>query len=63
MSSLPTEGAAAAPERAEPWIWKAFARSVRNNILGEIGVQIVRIGGMVVLARALAPSDFGLFGS
>ncbi len=61
MSSLPTEGAAAAPERAEPWIWKAFARSVRNNILGEIGVQIVRIGGMVVLARALAPSDFGLF--
>ncbi len=24
-------------------------------------MQIVRIGGMVVLARALAPADFGLF--
>ena len=48
-------------ERAETWVWQAFARGVRNNILGEIGVQFVRIGGMVVLARALAPSDFGLF--
>jgi PST family polysaccharide transporter len=48
-------------ERPESGIWQAFARGVRNNILGEIGVQLVRIGGMVMLARALAPSDFGLF--
>lgn len=60
MSSLQTERTPEAPER-EIWIWKAFARSVRNNILGEIGVQIVRIAGMVILARALAPADFGLF--
>jgi O-antigen/teichoic acid export membrane protein len=60
VNPSPTERAASAPER-ETWIWQAFARSVRNNILGEIGVQLVRIGGMVVLARALAPSDFGLF--
>ncbi len=60
MSSSQTEHGATA-EREKIWLWQAFARGVRNNLLGEIGVQIVRIGGMVVLARALAPSDFGLF--
>lgn len=50
-----------APQPAEAWVWQAFARSVRNNVLGEVGVQVVRVGGMVVLARALAPADFGLF--
>jgi PST family polysaccharide transporter len=30
-------------------------------VIGEIGLQAVRIGGLVVLARALMPSDFGLF--
>src|SRR5690242_9355223 len=61
MNSSPAHSALAAPPPAAASIWQAFARSVRNNILGEIGVQLVRIGGMVVLARALAPSDFGLF--
>ena len=51
----------AAPQRVETRLWEAFARSVRNNILGEVGVQVVRVAGMVILARALAPADFGLF--
>jgi PST family polysaccharide transporter len=50
-----------APQRIESRLWEAFARSVRNNILGEVGVQAVRVAGMVILARALAPADFGLF--
>jgi PST family polysaccharide transporter len=50
-----------APQRVETRLWEAFARSVRNNILGEVGVQAVRVAGMVILARALAPADFGLF--
>lgn len=45
------------PETA---LWQAFARSVRSNVLAEAGSQAMRIGGFVVLARALAPSDFGL---
>jgi PST family polysaccharide transporter len=55
------EPGCSAPERVEGFIWQAFARGVRNNILGEAGVQVLRVAGMVVLARALAPSDFGLF--
>ena len=61
MNPSQAERLGASAERAEAGIWQAFARGVRNNILGEISVQVVRIGGMVVLARALAPSDFGLF--
>jgi PST family polysaccharide transporter len=41
-------------------LWSAFARSVRNNIVAEVVVQIVRIGGLIFLARALRPQDFGL---
>jgi O-antigen/teichoic acid export membrane protein len=43
------------------WLWTAFARSVRDNVMGEIVVQAIRIGGMVILARALTPHDFGWF--
>ena len=43
------------------WLWSAFARSVRDNMVAEFVVQALRIGGMVVLARALSPHDFGLF--
>ena len=52
-----------APEHAERnrWLWSAFARSVRDNMVAEFVVQALRIGGMVVLARALSPHDFGLF--
>src|SRR5258708_18895415 len=40
----------------EGWPSPAFARGVRDNVIGEVGLQAVRIGGLVVLARALAPS-------
>jgi O-antigen/teichoic acid export membrane protein len=43
------------------WLWNAFARSVRDNMVAEFVVQALRVGGMVVLARALSPHDFGLF--
>jgi len=43
------------------WLWSAFARSVRDNMVAEFLVQALRIGGLVVLARALSPHDFGLF--
>ena len=42
-------------------LWRAFARSVRHNTVGEITVQVLRTGAMVMLARLLHPSDFGLF--
>lgn len=46
---------------ANRWLWSAFARSVRNNMVAEVLVQGIRISGIVVLARALSPHDFGLF--
>ena len=51
------------PDHAERncWLWSAFARSVRDNMVAEFVVQALRVGGMVVLARALSPHDFGLF--
>ena len=39
---------------------ETFARSVRHDVIAEIIIQILRIGGMIVLARALNPQDFGL---
>jgi O-antigen/teichoic acid export membrane protein len=42
-------------------LWQAFARSVRDNVFAEIALQAIRVGGMVVLARALMPNDFGIF--
>jgi PST family polysaccharide transporter len=45
---------------AERELWRAFSRGVRNNIFAEFGVQSVRISGFIVLARALAPAEFGL---
>ncbi len=42
-------------------LWNAFARSVRDNFIAEVAVQALRFGGMVILARALRPGDFGLF--
>lgn len=54
-------GEGSGPIGSNQSLWDAFARSVRNNILAEICVQILRVGGMVVLARALLPADFGMF--
>ena len=42
-------------------LWRAFAHSVRDNVFAEIALQMIRVGGMVVLARALTPGDFGIF--
>jgi O-antigen/teichoic acid export membrane protein len=42
-------------------LWQAFARSVRDNVFAEVALQLIRVGGMVVLARALMPNDFGVF--
>jgi PST family polysaccharide transporter len=41
-------------------LWPAFARGVRDNFVAEFVVQAVRVGGMVLLTRALRPEDFGL---
>jgi PST family polysaccharide transporter len=46
---------------SDSWLWTAVARGARANALGEAGVQVLRLAGLVVLARALAPGDFGLF--
>jgi len=45
----------------ETWLWPAFARGIRDNIIGEVVFQLIRIAGFLVLVRALMPSDFGLF--
>jgi len=42
-------------------LWSAFAQSVRDNVVAEVAVQVLRFGGMIVLARALRPDDFGIF--
>lgn len=42
-------------------LWQAVARSVRDNVVAEFAVQAVRLGGFVVLARALSPDEFGVF--
>ena len=51
----------ASPGAPVDGMWSAFARSVRNNLAAEGAVQTLRVGGMIVLARALRPEDFGLF--
>jgi len=51
---------AAAPESGDQRLWSAFARSVRRNLQAEIAANLIRVGGLVFLARALQPRDFGL---
>jgi O-antigen/teichoic acid export membrane protein len=50
----------AAPGAGEDRLWGAFARSVRRNLLGELAANLIRVGGLIFLARALQPRDFGL---
>jgi O-antigen/teichoic acid export membrane protein len=57
----PAPGDISAVANVEGWHSPTFARGVRDNVVGEVGLQIVRIGGLIVLARALSPSDFGMF--
>ena len=40
---------------------QGFARSVRDNAVGEVAVQLTRVAGVIYLARHLEPSDFGLY--
>ena len=42
-------------------LWTAVAQSVRDNVIGEVALQVLRFGATIVLARALRPDDFGLF--
>jgi O-antigen/teichoic acid export membrane protein len=58
---LPLTGSAAEPIEPNPGLWQAFARSVRDNVMAEVMVQSLRVGGLIILARALTPSDFGWF--
>ncbi|MGH7913944.1 MAG: lipopolysaccharide biosynthesis protein [Candidatus Binataceae bacterium] len=53
----------AEPSPTEPRhsLWQAVARSVRDNVIAEFAVQAIRLGGFVVLARALSPDNFGVF--
>ncbi len=51
---------AAPPDPADRRLWRAFARSVLFNIQAELIGNLIRIGGVVVLARQLQPRDFGL---
>ncbi|HTY54081.1 MAG TPA: oligosaccharide flippase family protein [Candidatus Binataceae bacterium] len=51
----------ASDKNAQTPLDNKFARSVRDNVMAEVVIQIVRVGGMVVLARALGAAQFGVF--
>jgi len=48
-------------DSSEQTLQQGFARSVRDNAVGEVAVQLTRVGGIIYLARHLDPSDFGLY--
>jgi O-antigen/teichoic acid export membrane protein len=50
-----------APDGAIKAVWSGAVRGVRDNALAEVAMQVIKLGGFVVLARALMPSDFGIF--
>lgn len=49
------------PKVPEAGLWRTFARNVRDNIIAEAAVKGLRVATIVVLARRLTPSDFGVF--
>jgi len=49
------------PESIVGAVWNGALRGVRDNALAEVAMQVIKLGGFVVLARALMPSDFGIF--
>lgn len=59
MNQSSHQGAAPAP--ASHALWRGFARGVRDNMAAELATQTVRVGAMVILARALEPRNFGVF--
>jgi O-antigen/teichoic acid export membrane protein len=48
-------------DREQSGLDRRFARSVRDNMLAECAIQVVRLSAMVVLARALGAAEFGVF--
>ena len=42
-------------------LWQAFSGGVRDNVVAEFAAQGLRFCGLVILARALSPTDFGVF--
>lgn len=58
---LPLTDSTAEPIEPNPGLWQAFARSVRDNVMAEVMIQSLRVGGLIILARALTPNDFGWF--
>jgi polysaccharide transporter, PST family len=41
--------------------WRKVSRSLRETLLGEAIVQVLRFSGLIILARALEPGYFGVF--
>jgi O-antigen/teichoic acid export membrane protein len=60
MSSADDRAVSSAPAPDRTPLWNAFARGVRDNLVAEVMVQGLRVGGMVLLARELTPANFGL---
>jgi O-antigen/teichoic acid export membrane protein len=56
-----TQTAEPPPREPRHSLWQAVARSVRDNVIAEFVVQAVRLGGFMLLARALSPDQFGIF--
>jgi lipopolysaccharide exporter len=61
VSPLPDKGTLEADAPDEASVWSGFARSVRDNAMAELGIQAIRVSAMIVLARTLAPENFGVF--
>ena len=62
MSTAPvTHSTDSSAEEPRGSLWQAVARSVRDNIIAEFLGQAIRLGGFVLLARKLAPDEFGVF--
>jgi lipopolysaccharide exporter len=61
MKPCETQPASSAEAIENATVWSAFARSVRDNVLAEVGIQGIRVSAMIILARELTPHDFGVF--
>ena len=60
ISVLPGARSSSTPSRSELPL-RQLSRSLRDTLFGEAIVQILRFGGIIVLARALNPQNFGVF--
>jgi O-antigen/teichoic acid export membrane protein len=55
------EQSAAPVAETQSGLGRRFGRSVRDNVVAECVIQGVRVGAMIVLARALGAAEFGVF--